>query len=119
MNHTQTTRPLKLTKRQKQLMSMLEQGLSNPEIAAQLALSEHTIKVHFGRLFKRINVKSRGQALRWYHDHLPSGIPHALRAAFDAACRLHDQLKVDGGEVDIEEFEYHRAQVAKLQGGAA
>jgi DNA-binding NarL/FixJ family response regulator len=55
--------PMKLSKRQKQLLVMMEQGLSNRDIAEQLTISEHTVKVHLWRLFKRMNVKSRTQAV--------------------------------------------------------
>ena len=52
----------KLSKRQKQLLVMLDRGLSNRDIAEELQISEHTVKVHLWRLFKRLNVKSRSQA---------------------------------------------------------
>ncbi|MEX1166650.1 MAG: response regulator transcription factor [Hydrogenophaga sp.] len=54
--------PEKLSKRQKQLLVMLDRGLSNRDIAEQLQISEHTVKVHLWRLFRRLNVKSRSQA---------------------------------------------------------
>lgn len=54
--------PTKLSKRQKQLLVMLDRGLSNRDIAEQLQISEHTVKVHLWRLFRRLNVKSRSQA---------------------------------------------------------
>ena len=44
--------PTKLSKRQKQLILMLDQGLSNKDIADMLTISEHTVKVHFWRLFR-------------------------------------------------------------------
>ncbi len=56
------TIPDKLSKRQKQLLVMLDRGLSNRDIAEQLEISEHTVKVHLWRLFRRLNVKSRSQA---------------------------------------------------------
>lgn len=56
------TVPEKLSKRQKQLLIMLDRGLSNRDIAEQLEISEHTVKVHLWRLFRRLNVKSRSQA---------------------------------------------------------
>ncbi len=59
----ETTAPTeKLSKRQKQLLVMLDRGLSNRDIAEELQISEHTVKVHLWRLFKRLNVKSRSQA---------------------------------------------------------
>ncbi|WP_302175102.1 response regulator transcription factor [uncultured Hydrogenophaga sp.] len=56
------TIPDKLSKRQRQLLVMLDRGLSNRDIAEQLSISEHTVKVHLWRLFRRLNVKSRSQA---------------------------------------------------------
>ena len=54
--------PQKLSKRQKQLLVMLDKGLSNRDIAEELQISEHTVKVHLWRLFRRLNVNSRSQA---------------------------------------------------------
>ncbi len=53
----------KLSRRQKELMLMLNQGLSNREIAAKMDISEHTVKVHLWRLFRKLGVNSRTQAL--------------------------------------------------------
>lgn len=60
-----TNVPTKLSKRQKQLILMLDQGLSNRDIAEKLNISEHTVKVHFWRLFRRLGVNSRTQALHF------------------------------------------------------
>jgi DNA-binding NarL/FixJ family response regulator len=58
-----TPQPIeKLSKRQKQLLVLLDKGLSNRDIAESLEISEHTVKVHLWRLFRRLNVKSRSQA---------------------------------------------------------
>jgi len=57
--------PTKLSKRQKQLILMLDKGLSNKDIADKLTISEHTVKVHFWRLFRRLGVNSRTQALHF------------------------------------------------------
>ena len=55
----------RLSKRQKQLLIMLDEGLSNREIAERLGISEHTVKVHLWRLFRRLGVKSRTQTLHY------------------------------------------------------
>ena len=60
---------IKLSKRQKQLILMLDRGLSNRDIAAELSISEHTVKVHLWRLFRRIGVKSRTQTLHFARAH--------------------------------------------------
>ena len=59
----------KLSKRQKQLIVMLERGLSNREIADELGISEHTVKVHLWRLFRRLGVKSRTQTIHYARIH--------------------------------------------------
>jgi len=55
----------KLSKRQTQLIAMLDKGMSNRDIANELEISEHTVKVHLWRLFRRLGVKSRTQALHY------------------------------------------------------
>jgi DNA-binding NarL/FixJ family response regulator len=60
---------IKLSKRQKQLILMLDRGLSNRDIAAELSISEHTVKVHLWRLFRRLGVKSRTQTLHFARTH--------------------------------------------------
>jgi DNA-binding NarL/FixJ family response regulator len=59
----------KLSKRQAQLILMLDRGLSNREIADELGISEHTVKVHLWRLFRRLGVKSRTQTLHYARSH--------------------------------------------------
>jgi len=59
----------KLSKRQKQLIIMLDRGMSNRDIAAELEISEHTVKVHLWRLFRRLGVKSRTQTLHYARTH--------------------------------------------------
>ncbi len=56
---------IKLTKRQKQLILMLDQGFSNQIISEKLGISENTVKVHFFRLFRLLGVNSRIQALHF------------------------------------------------------
>ena len=59
----------KLSKRQAQLIVMLDRGLSNREIADELGISEHTVKVHLWRLFRRLGVKSRTQTIHYARTH--------------------------------------------------
>ena len=59
----------KLSKRQKQLIIMLDRGLGNREIAEELDISEHTVKVHLWRLSRRLGVKSRTQTLHFARTH--------------------------------------------------
>jgi DNA-binding NarL/FixJ family response regulator len=55
----------KLSRRQRELLGLLDRGLSNRELADHLQISEHTVKVHLWRLFRRLEVKNRSQAVHW------------------------------------------------------
>jgi DNA-binding NarL/FixJ family response regulator len=57
--------PDKLSKRQHELLQLVDRGLSNREMAELLDISEHTIKVHLWRLFRKLQVKNRSQAVHW------------------------------------------------------
>jgi two-component system nitrate/nitrite response regulator NarL len=53
---------IKLTTRQAQIMEMIcSKGASNKVIARMLDLSESTVKLHVGHIFKKYGVKSRTQ----------------------------------------------------------
>ena len=51
----------KLSKRQKQLLTLLNKGQSNRDIAETLQISEHTVKVHLWRMFRKLDIKSFSQ----------------------------------------------------------
>lgn len=70
-----------LTRRQSQLVQMIAEGLGNREMAERLAISEDTVKVHMWRLYRRIGVNSRTQALHYarVNGHL-SGAAEAAMA---------------------------------------
>lgn len=59
----QALQTVKLTRRMKQLLIFLQSGMTNQDIAQKVGISEHTVKVHFCRLFKRLGVNNRLQAL--------------------------------------------------------
>lgn len=62
------TEPDKISRRQRELLKLLDRGLSNRDLAQALELSEHTIKVHLWRLFRRLSVKNRSQAVHWARE---------------------------------------------------
>lgn len=51
-----------LTGRQVEILRLVAQGLSNPEIAARLKLSDHTVKRHVANLLTRLGLSSRAAA---------------------------------------------------------
>ena len=54
-----------LTKRQLEMINLLNEGATNRDIADRLGIGEDTVKVHMYRLFKRLGVTSRTQALHY------------------------------------------------------
>ena len=54
-------RKVPLTKREEEIVSLVTAGKTNRDIALQLELSEHTIKNHLFRLFRKLGVSSRSQ----------------------------------------------------------
>jgi DNA-binding NarL/FixJ family response regulator len=52
-----------LTKREKEMLLELTKGLSNKEIAEALFISYKTVIIHINKIFKKLNVKSRSQAV--------------------------------------------------------
>jgi len=53
----------KLTPREKEILQLLAQNYSNPEIAARLLISEATVKTHVSRILTKLKSKSRSQAV--------------------------------------------------------
>lgn len=58
-----------LTEREKEVLLALLNGLSNKEIAKQLYISDKTVKIHISKIFKKLNVKSRSQAVIYAVQH--------------------------------------------------
>jgi DNA-binding NarL/FixJ family response regulator len=53
---------LKLTKRQREVLTLLARGLSNKEIARILAIAEATTKIHMAALLRALGARNRTEA---------------------------------------------------------
>lgn len=54
---------LGLSKRELEVLQLIAEGLSNQEIATRLFVSLNTIKTHSSRIFEKLDVKRRTQAI--------------------------------------------------------
>ena len=50
-----------LTRREKEVAALIAQGLTNRQIASELALSEHTVHRHVAGILKKLDLHSREQ----------------------------------------------------------
>lgn len=53
-----------LTQREHEILGLMAQGLSNREIGEKLFVSENTVKTHSSRLFEKLDVNRRVQAVQ-------------------------------------------------------
>jgi DNA-binding NarL/FixJ family response regulator len=58
-----------LTQREVEILGLIARGLTNPEIAAQLFLSNHTVKTHISRIFAKTGSRDRAAAIGYAHRH--------------------------------------------------
>ena len=68
-----STKRIVFSARERQLATLLAQGLKNKEIAYRLGLSEGTVKVYFSRLFDKVGVSDRFDLALYVIEHLFGG----------------------------------------------
>ena len=54
-----------LNARQKEVLRLVAEGLSNREIAARTHLSEYTVKTYVSAVLRKLGLTSRAQAAAW------------------------------------------------------
>ncbi|MFO7539671.1 MAG: response regulator transcription factor [Chloroflexota bacterium] len=71
-----------LSPRQLDILRLLVEGLDNRALAARLQISVKTIETHLTRLYRRLNVQSRLEAVHYAHEH-SNVMSHVVAAAAD------------------------------------
>ncbi|MBD5786047.1 response regulator transcription factor [Cellulosimicrobium terreum] len=72
--HVDSTTFAALTEREREMVTLVAQGLSNEDIAAQLYLSPLTVKTHVNRAMTKVGARDRAQlVVLAYHSGLARG----------------------------------------------
>ncbi|MEM7115495.1 MAG: response regulator [Chloroflexota bacterium] len=70
LNPTQSSITLpQLTKRQQDILRLLQQGMDNHAIGRQIGISVKTVENHLTRLYRQLNVQSRLGAVNYLRQH--------------------------------------------------
>ena len=62
-----TISKLSLTNREKEVLTLILEGLNNQEVATRLVISTHTVKNHLTKIFQKLDVQDRNQAMAYIY----------------------------------------------------
>lgn len=58
-----------LSAREREVLALMAQGKTNPEIAHAINVSENTVRFHLKNIFSKLGVSNRTEAAAWYFKH--------------------------------------------------
>jgi DNA-binding NarL/FixJ family response regulator len=59
-----------LTERDRQVLSMIARGWDNVRIASELSLAEQTVRNYISRIYSKLGLTSRGEAIIWARENI-------------------------------------------------
>ena len=59
-----TNRRVKLTKRELEVLSLINEGLRSKDVAGELFISKRTVDFHLGSIYIKLSVSNRVKAIR-------------------------------------------------------
>lgn len=95
----------KLTPREKEVLSLLEEGLSNAEIGKRLGCVEATVRSHVTRIYSKLEVRNRREAIYLFFEER------------DRKVKLADEEfknRVREFEIAITELRFYSRKIAGL-----
>ena len=71
------TRVSELTRREREILTLVAEGHSNAKLAKMLWVTEQTVKFHLSNVYRKLDVSNRTEAARWaqLHGLLPAAQP--------------------------------------------
>lgn len=87
--------PVHLSERECEIMMLIAEGKTNPEIASDLYLSRSTVATHIERILRKIDASNRVQAAIWWDRH---GTPMAQSITSKRLNRLSGQSRAHNDE---------------------
>ncbi len=67
MRSPQADDDVRLTSRERDVLDLIAEGLSNKAIAARLNISTHTVKSHVRNIMEKLTLHTRLQLAAWAH----------------------------------------------------
>ena len=58
-----------LSRREREILALITEGLGNAEISKRLSISEKTVRSHISSVYDKLGVGTRAQALVFARDH--------------------------------------------------
>ncbi len=65
----------RLTPQEFQIALLVAEGLTNRDVSARLFLSPKTVEFHLGRVYRKLDVRSRGELIRLFAVQAPEHLP--------------------------------------------